>query len=287
MIKIGDRVKFINDIGVGKVIKIEGAIVTVDREDGFEVPTVISELVVVEQEEELRAISRIGVSDVKPGRRKKNDPAAPKLEKKQKAYTRFGKVALVDDYEDEEPIDLDALRDSYTRNMANLNMAATKFESSTKPKNDTTVFESSPSVTTVAQENEPQQETLQPKVNSATEKIENIEFKREDFLKDVKKRPNPPKNAIEVVDLHAHEILETEQGMSPGEILEYQISHFVKELDGRIATRKHGKIVFIHGVGSGKLKYEITKKLKSNYSNIHFQDASFKEYGYGAVLVLY
>jgi dsDNA-specific endonuclease/ATPase MutS2 len=39
-------------------------------------------------------------------------------------------------------------------------------------------------------------------------------------------------------------------------------------------------------VGNGVLKQEITKKLKSKYSKFNFQDASFKEYGYGATMVI-
>ena len=284
--KIGDRVKFINDVGAGTVVKIEGTIITVDREDGFEIPTLISELVVVEKEEELRAISRIGVSDIKPGRRKKGDPIAPKTEKKLKAYTRFGKVALVDDYEDDEPIDIASIRENYARNMASVNRVSTEFLAT--PKNDTSVFDSKE--TRKAQEAEYDIEAKRAKENkAAVEKIENIEFQREDFLKDVKKEkaPTPPKGGIEVIDLHSHNILESEQGMSSGDILEFQIKCFVEELDKRIASRQHGKVVFIHGVGSGKLKYELTKRLKSHYPSIYHQDASFQEYGYGAILVMY
>ncbi|MEG1935100.1 MAG: DUF2027 domain-containing protein, partial [Rikenellaceae bacterium] len=72
MIKIGDRVKFLNDVGVGKVQKIQGTIVTVDREDGFEIPVLISELVVVDKAEEMIAISKIGVGDERPGRAKRS-----------------------------------------------------------------------------------------------------------------------------------------------------------------------------------------------------------------------
>jgi dsDNA-specific endonuclease/ATPase MutS2 len=45
------------------------------------------------------------------------------------------------------------------------------------------------------------------------------------------------------------------------------------------------KMVFIHGVGNGKLKYELIKALNERYPDLVYQDASFKEYGYGATMV--
>lgn len=51
MIKVGDRVKFMNDVGGGIVTKIVSkSMVNVENEDGFEIPTLISELVVVDDE---------------------------------------------------------------------------------------------------------------------------------------------------------------------------------------------------------------------------------------------
>ncbi len=45
------------------------------------------------------------------------------------------------------------------------------------------------------------------------------------------------------------------------------------------------RIVFIHGVGKGKLRYEIEKELRRNYPKLRYQDASFAEYGYGAIMI--
>lgn len=44
------------------------------------------------------------------------------------------------------------------------------------------------------------------------------------------------------------------------------------------------KIIFIHGVGNGRLKQEIISVLKAT-RGISFQDASYKEYGFGATQV--
>lgn len=45
------------------------------------------------------------------------------------------------------------------------------------------------------------------------------------------------------------------------------------------------KIVFIHGKGEGVLRKEIEKQLKTKYRQHYFQDASFREYGFGATMV--
>jgi dsDNA-specific endonuclease/ATPase MutS2 len=63
------------------------------------------------------------------------------------------------------------------------------------------------------------------------------------------------------------------------------MSRFTIALDGAVRS-KTKKIVFIHGIGNGKLKYEIRKTLDSKYSRLKYQDASFKEYGYGATMVI-
>lgn len=48
---------------------------------------------------------------------------------------------------------------------------------------------------------------------------------------------------------------------------------------------KGQKIVFIHGKGDGILKNAILKELSSKYKSAYYQDASFREYGYGATMV--
>ncbi len=45
-------------------------------------------------------------------------------------------------------------------------------------------------------------------------------------------------------------------------------------------------MVFIHGVGAGTLKNELRKSLTKDYPQLYFQDASFKEYGFGATMII-
>ncbi len=110
-----------------------------------------------------------------------------------------------------------------------------------------------------------------------------IQREKDDLPKKAKKKDTNP--AIEEVDLHIEELVDSKEGMSNGEILETQMSRFETALMGGV-NGKTKKMVFIHGVGNGKLKHELRKKLERKYAQLVFQDASFKEYGYGATLVI-
>ncbi len=93
------------------------------------------------------------------------------------------------------------------------------------------------------------------------------------------------KSDIEEVDLHIEELVDNHSSMSAGEIIDLQLARFTIALDGAIRGNVK-KIVFIHGVGNGKLKYEIGKTLDTKYKHLKYQDASFKEYGFGATMVM-
>ena len=87
-----------------------------------------------------------------------------------------------------------------------------------------------------------------------------------------------------VVDLHAHEILETTSGMSASDILSYQLDIVHRTL-AEHKDHKGKKIVFIHGKGEGVLRRAIIHELNYKYKSYTYQDASFQEYGYGATQV--
>ncbi len=87
-----------------------------------------------------------------------------------------------------------------------------------------------------------------------------------------------------VVDLHADQLLDTTQGMTPGEILEYQLKVMRETLDS-YAGHRGQKIVFIHGKGEGVLRRAVIHELNYRYKSYVYQDASFQEYGYGATMV--
>jgi len=87
-----------------------------------------------------------------------------------------------------------------------------------------------------------------------------------------------------VVDLHASELLETTTGMGPTDILNYQLDVMRKTLK-QYEKQKGTKIIFIHGKGEGVLRKAIVNELQYRYKSYTYQDASFREYGYGATQV--
>lgn len=101
------------------------------------------------------------------------------------------------------------------------------------------------------------------------------------------KRPvqkKQPKDGPLVVDLHINELLDSTRGLSNADILNYQIDTFRKVMKENLG-KKGQKIVFIHGKGEGVLRQALMKELSYSFKGHDVQDASFREYGYGATQV--
>lgn len=92
------------------------------------------------------------------------------------------------------------------------------------------------------------------------------------------------KTAIVEVDLHASALLDTTAGLTNSEILDYQLGKVRETLD-QYRHAKGRKIVFIHGKGEGVLRNALLKEIRDKYKNCSCQDASFREYGFGATMV--
>jgi hypothetical protein len=110
-----------------------------------------------------------------------------------------------------------------------------------------------------------------------------IQKKRKDMKHPIAKQSQ--NSGMEEVDLHIEQLSDNFNDLSAGEILDIQMGRFTIALEGAIRNNTK-KIVFIHGVGNGKLKFEIRRILETKYAHLKYQDASFKEYGYGATMVL-
>ena len=86
------------------------------------------------------------------------------------------------------------------------------------------------------------------------------------------------------VDLHIGELTDTLAGMEPKDMLEMQLGEVRKTMAAH-SKRIGQKIVFIHGKGEGVLRKAVLDLLKKEYPKAELQDASFREYGFGATLV--
>lgn len=110
-------------------------------------------------------------------------------------------------------------------------------------------------------------------------------YKTSPLKKESSPESNPHKKLPLIeVDLHIGELLDTLSGMEPKDMLEVQLKEVRKTMEAH--SRRIGqKIVFIHGKGEGVLRKAVLDLLKKEYPKAELQDASFREYGFGATLV--
>lgn len=89
---------------------------------------------------------------------------------------------------------------------------------------------------------------------------------------------------LQEIDLHINQLIDTTAGMDNAAMLDLQLTTALRVM------RKHEKrigqkIVFIHGKGDGVLRNKLWQRLRREYPKAELQDASFREYGFGATLV--
>jgi len=110
----------------------------------------------------------------------------------------------------------------------------------------------------------------------------------EKFRIDRRREPAPVKKekqaSVVEVDLHINQLLDTTTGMSNTEMLEVQLDKFRKTIE-EYKNQKGQKIVFIHGKGEGVLRNALLTELRMKYKSYPVQDASFREYGFGATMI--
>lgn len=94
----------------------------------------------------------------------------------------------------------------------------------------------------------------------------------------------PANNDPLVIDLHIEALLDDTTGMNNAAILRYQLDKFNEVMQANLKYRGR-KIVFIHGKGEGVLRNKIEGELRYRYAGFIYQDASFREYSYGATQV--
>lgn len=379
MVKIGDKVRFLNDVGGGTITGFQGKdIVLVADEDGFEIPTLITEVVAVETND-------YNIAKVVDGKKKeKNNEDKPTPTSVKNA------LAVNDDEEEEEETDIADQELTYKpmaqerRGANELNLCLAFVPKRVKEISDTpfevylvndcnyyihyTLLNYEGKACQVRHEGEIAPNTkvyLEELLHNRLEEweritIQTLAFKRDkvffpkptysvnlridgtkfyklhafqpsvffntpaltyDILKDdravrpmfvdadelreamqtpeeqLPTEPQPrisgaekratrkqDRNAIVEVDLHAHELLDTMVGLEPRDILKYQIKVFRDTMNAHL--KNHGcRIVFIHGKGEGVLRNALLKELRTHYKQCRVQDASFREYGYGATMV--
>jgi hypothetical protein len=87
----------------------------------------------------------------------------------------------------------------------------------------------------------------------------------------------------QLVDLH---IDATKSGIPEKEILSHQLSLFENAYDHALLENADNLKV-IHGVGSGKLRSEIHKRISKRSEVKYFEDADKEKFGYGATMIYF
>jgi hypothetical protein len=361
--KIGDKVRFLNDVGGGTVLRMEGKTVVICDDDGFEIPTPIANVVVVNVREATNfpintaAASQpfvrqnghnAGTDEVSREKRVgENNPANAPAEQPVEASSEHDD-APGDSYElmlaflppVNEKTELYLLNDSPYRALYSVGMY--ERDGSVQPLAQGQMEgDSKQPIKTLYVSQLRESRTLRAEImlyKNVRYKPQNIDavdvelnpvkffkqgtFAENDFfdenalvisllssktvekekmrsvsVEEIKaamqqKNDAPPtplqpskQPELEEVDLHAEMLVNDVRKLSAGELLELQMSRFSATLENALVSRRKGRIVFIHGIGSGKLKQELRQCLTKNYPELSFQDASFREYGYGATMV--
>ena len=373
-IKKGDRVKFLNDVGGGIVTRIDNKTVYVENEDGFEVPTFISQLLKVEvpraesspftrtmKEQNQRNISAETITHTKDSDetllqpipetsldyidltdepdevntdvtvnillawvpvRKKNPRNQFGTEKtcydlylvNDCGYNIMYVAAMVKDatycgiqagmLESDTTIHLTQISDDTLKTIKNIHFDILFFKKGnylpqepmhynlkidefylTDPVNyvSTLYFDEKALIYNISEEY--LMSEIERVAKGAINKFEN-EKKQIDATPILPIKKKVPENDLEEIDLHIEQLVDNAKRLTPAEILEIQMDLFNKTLNEAIKNRKKKRIVFIHGVGNGRLRLEIQRTLSQKYPKLKFQDASFKEYGFGATMIM-
>ncbi|RZT96109.1 Smr domain-containing protein [Ancylomarina subtilis] len=334
-INIGDKVRFLSEIGGGRVTRIIDAktVMVLNEEDDFEIPTLKKDLVVIESQSEGNTSSSHSLSTTQKVSTAKSAPL-----KVQKEDIYFAFVPRAGYEITSSPLELYLINDTNSILLYNFfNQNGEKFEGITTGNIDPNskilltefdqkdlgnlsafhfqiLYYQSGDFTPKAPINKTVKIQAVKFYKSNSYKLtdyfheqvilhrltgEEIEHKldelsQKDFNKLIrekegksKKIESPklnPKTDILEVDLHINKLIDSVTGFSNADILNFQMEKFheiMRENEGK----KGSKIVFIHGIGNGTLKQKVLSELKRKYRKHSSQDASFKEYGYGATMV--
>lgn len=348
-LKIGDKVRFLNTTGGGVVVRFKGHDqVLVEDEDGFEMPALIRECVVVgESNMQMRSSSRPKPQASAPAtpQPKKPEPVAEKAIETSEGerlniylaylpldptkvlqqsgyeayfindsnyYLMFNYMSrqnnswisrysglvepntqiFVEEFGKEDLNDLEricvqliAFKKDKPYGLKNaisveLHLDTVKFyKQHCFMEND--FFDEGALLYPIVRQDLPEKELLVSAAQLKEAMYQKVQEDRRAPQTIVKKKED---STILEVDLHTHALLDSTSGLSNADMLTFQLDKF-HEVLAKYAGQKEQKIVFIHGKGDGVLRKAIEKELKTRYKQYYYQDASFREYGFGATMV--
>ena len=341
MVKIGDKVRFLNSVGGGIVRKfVNKDVVSVEEEDGFETPVLVRECVVIAPAGEVTAAAQakagtaplpdidkpVVVREVRGGDELNvvlaflpEDPSALERTKFDSylvndsnywlmvVYTsreeQGWKVRYTGAVQPNQKVHLETFDKASLSELERVCVQLVAFKrdrsfeqklpASVEVRLDTVKFYKQNTFTSNPYFGEDaliypivKRDIAQQAVRIAHTKIEKA--LQEKLSVDVMPvRPAKPltiRNGVIEIDLHIDSLIDSTAGMDNSHILDYQMDVFRKTL-AEYRNKKGTRIVFIHGKGDGVLRKAILDEMKRVYKTYGCQDASFREYGYGATMV--
>lgn len=353
MAKIGDIVRFLNSVGGGKIVSIEGKLAQVEDEDGFVVPALLKDCVVVaEASSQPKVTNKPSTSDLSSKYEpikmdEDNEPELPIVE-----TPEGDKLNVVLAYEahnlkelSTSPIDAVLVNDSNyflsftycTKNEEaegwtlrkcgviepNIVLTLEQLDKERLTEMDRIMvqfvaykedkpFLAKPSVRVmqkfdatkffklhcfkenpyfdepviaidIVKDDKPNIPERRPDAKALEKAMRQKKAIDRPKTRQLKHKETRNGDKIEV-DLHIHELVDTVAGLSNADMLNLQIDEFRRVMDENLKN-KGQKIVFIHGKGEGVLRNSLMKELTHRYKGHEVQDASFREYGFGATQV--
>ena len=342
MIKIGDKVRFLNDVGGGVVTGfVNKTTVNVEDQDGFEVPYPINQLVNLsesERQEKRKVEETVLISEKEEPKTVSNQNKGMRLEGKESPdfyfcfvpddpknplagdtelwlindsnytvlyqYSHFQeekyKLVKFGSVQPNSKVELESIGQNDITNLPDFVFQLLYFSENEKELHPLLVkkFKVSPVKFYKEKSFQPNvffsknamvlqitPNILATEIDKLTEEDlkKVIEQKSEQTTDDKTIKKQIPE--IVEVDLHINMMMDNAYGLSKLDMLQLQKERVESEMKQAIQSGVK-KIIFIHGVGQGVLKQEITKLLKSKFPKYQFHDASFQEYGYGATMVI-
>jgi len=116
-----------------------------------------------------------------------------------------------------------------------------------------------------------------------SKKVEQIAFEEKSIPNSRKSSSSKKSKKIPEIDLHIHELTDSTKKMTDYDMLQLQLETAEKRLK-RAIENKEKKLIFIHGVGKGRLRNELSI-LFQRYKEVDYYDADFLKYGRGATEV--
>lgn len=309
MIKLGDKVRFVNEDMQGVVTSIKGNTAGVTIEDDFEIPVLLSEVVKIndvlskpKQEEEKPITSKPKFVKVHHGihiafDRIDDDKLDLKIHNseadwamiavyenqqlKHKIHVELEKTLSLGTYSLEQfnkwpefTFVITPINDEYKHFntfVKKVKLGAKEFHTSFKQ-----CYFLGKQAYTIRLDNDVTSQALKKLQEKDFSETTNTTPKKLINLKD---KPNP------VVDLHAENLVENHQHHGAQELLDIQMNAFAQSLE-MAHVHKMKSIIFIHGVGNHFLKNKIKNYLSTQKSIVDkYADANNLLYGGGATEV--